>query len=122
MSRLSVPHSTVHPTVTTLPNGITLIVQPEDVSDTVSVYGHIKNREQTEAPADKQGVDDVLERLFEFGTQSMNRLQFQAGARRHWRDRERGDRFQPAGAGAEIRRAGSNCWPTMNCIRHCPRR
>ncbi len=76
LSRLSVPHSTVHPTVTTLPNGITLIVQPEDVSDTVSVYGHIKNREQTEAAANEQGVDDVLERLFDFGTQSMNRLQF----------------------------------------------
>ena len=33
--------------VSTLPNGLSLIVQPEDVSDTVSVYGHIRNRPET---------------------------------------------------------------------------
>jgi zinc protease len=43
LQRLSVPPSTLHPVVTTLPNGLTLIVQTEDVSDTVSVYGHIRN-------------------------------------------------------------------------------
>ncbi len=77
LSKLSVPQSALDPVITTLPNGITLIVQPEDVSDTINVYGHIKNREQTEAPADQQGVDDVLERMFDFGTESMNRLDFQ---------------------------------------------
>ncbi|MBU6472750.1 MAG: insulinase family protein [Alphaproteobacteria bacterium] len=77
LGRLSVPPSVLDPQVTTLPNGITLIVQPEAVSDTVSVYGHIKNRQQTEAPADEQGVGDVLEQMFSFGTQNMSRLDFQ---------------------------------------------
>src|SRR5207302_183407 len=44
LERLEVPPSTLHPVVSTLPNGLTLIVQSEDVSDTVSVYGHIRNR------------------------------------------------------------------------------
>ena len=39
-----------------LPNGLTLIVQPEKVSDTVSVYGHIRNRPETETPPGKEGV------------------------------------------------------------------
>ena len=36
LSRLSVPASTLNPTVSTLANGLTLIVQPENVSDTVA--------------------------------------------------------------------------------------
>src|SRR5205807_6571 len=36
LERLEVPPSTLHPVVSTLPNGLTLIVQSEDVSDTVS--------------------------------------------------------------------------------------
>ena len=78
LARLHVPHSTLSPSVSVLPNGLTLIVQPEYVSNTVSVYGHIKNRQQTEAPKDKQGVGGILDQLFNFGTKSMNRLQFQA--------------------------------------------
>ncbi|MDE2463222.1 MAG: insulinase family protein [Alphaproteobacteria bacterium] len=78
LAKLHVPHSTLAPSVSMLPNGLTLIVQPEYVSDTISVYGHVKNRQQTEAPADKQGVGGILDQLFDFGTTSMNRLQFQA--------------------------------------------
>ena len=78
LHRLSVPHSTLHPVVSKLPNGITLIVQPEDVSDVVSIYGHIKNRESTEAPADQQGVAGILDSLFSFGTTKLNRVAFQA--------------------------------------------
>jgi zinc protease len=50
LSRLNVPTSTIHPTVSTLPNGLTLIVQPENVSDTVTIYGHIKNRPELLVP------------------------------------------------------------------------
>ena len=60
LSRLSVPVSTVNPVVTILPNGLKLIVQPESVSNTVSVYGHVKNTPDLEAPKGKEGVDQVL--------------------------------------------------------------
>ena len=77
LQRISIPDSTVHPTVSTLPNGIRLIVQPEDVSDTVSVYGHIRNRASIEEPPGQEGVSDVLDQLFSFGTTSLDRIAFQ---------------------------------------------
>jgi zinc protease len=63
--------------VTTLTNGLKLIVQPESVSNTVSVYGHIKNNPDLEVPKGKEGVDEVLSQLFSFGTTSLDRLAFQ---------------------------------------------
>ena len=74
---LTAPALTAHPTVSVLPNGLTLITQPEDVSDTVSVYGHIRNRAETEAPPDKQGVDALLQQLLSFGTERLDRVAFQ---------------------------------------------
>jgi zinc protease len=88
LERLTVPPSTLHPTVTLLPNGLTLIVQPEDVSDTVGVFGHIRNRPETEEPHGEEGVSQVLERLLPFGTEHLGRLAFEQaldaiGARAH---------------------------------------
>jgi len=75
--RLSVPESTVHPAVSTLANGITLVVQPESVSDTVSVYGHVKNRPELQVPKGKEGLSEVLAQLFPYGSQRLDRLAFQ---------------------------------------------
>ena len=77
LHRLSVPPSTLHPVVTRLPNGLELIVQTEDISNTVSVYGHIRNQPGLEEPHGKEGVSDLLDRMFMFGSQSLHRLQFQ---------------------------------------------
>ena len=77
LRRLSVPPSTLHPVVTRLPNGLTLIVQAEDVSNTVSVYGHIRNEPGLEEPHGEEGVSDLLDRMFMFGSNGLHRLQFQ---------------------------------------------
>lgn len=77
MGRLVVPKSIVNPTVTTLPNGIKLIVQPEHISNTVTIYGGIKNQPDLETPKGKEGVDNVLEQLFNYGSTTLNRIQFQ---------------------------------------------
>jgi len=77
LERLAVPNSTLNPTVTTLPSGLKLIVQPETISNTVSVYGHVKNEPDLETPPGKEGVDQVLEELFGYGTTSLDRLAFQ---------------------------------------------
>jgi zinc protease len=77
LSRLSVPPSTLHPVVTRLANGLTLVVQTEDVSDTVSIYGHIRNQPDLEEPPGEEGVADLLDRMFMFGSQRLHRLQFQ---------------------------------------------
>jgi zinc protease len=74
---LPVPATTLNPFVTNLSNGIKLIVQPETVSDTVSVYGRVKNNAKVQMPDGKDGVDEVLGKLFSYGTKSLDRLAFQ---------------------------------------------
>lgn len=77
LGRLSVPESTVHPVVTTLPNGITLIVQPESVSNTVSVHGHVRHNSALQVPKGKEGLSEILGQLFSHGTTSLDRVAFQ---------------------------------------------
>jgi zinc protease len=67
----------LHPVVSKLPNGLTLIVQPESTSDTVSVYGHIRNRPETQEPVGQEGVAEVLDPLLDYGTEHLDRLAFQ---------------------------------------------
>ncbi len=77
VQRLEVPPMTVKPVDTTLPNGIRLIIQPVKVSDTVGVYGHIRNRADTEEAQGKDGVSILLDALFNFGTEKYDRLAFE---------------------------------------------
>lgn len=77
LHRLDVPPSTLHPVVTTLPNGLKLIVQTEDVSDTVTVSGHIRNRPETEEPPGEEGISGVLEQLLTYGSEHLDRVAFQ---------------------------------------------
>jgi len=75
--QLPAPSSTLNPFTTNLANGIKLIVQRESVSDTVSVYGRIKNNAKVQVAAGKDGADEALDKLFAYGTKSLDRLAFQ---------------------------------------------
>jgi zinc protease len=75
--QLPVPATTLHPFVTNLPNGLKLIVQPETISDTVSVFGRVKNNPKVQLPAGRDGVDQALGKLFDYGTKTLDRLAFQ---------------------------------------------
>ncbi|HKW31257.1 MAG TPA: insulinase family protein, partial [Verrucomicrobiae bacterium] len=75
--QIEIPPSTLNPVVTNLPNGIKLVVQPETISDTVSVYGRVKSNPNLEMGTGKDGVDQALDQLFSFGTKSLDRLAFQ---------------------------------------------
>ena len=75
--KLPAPVSTLNPFSTNLPNGLRLIVQPQAVSGTVSVYGRVQNNAKVQMPAGKDGVDRALDELFSYGTQSLDRLAFQ---------------------------------------------
>lgn len=77
LKRLAVPKTVIHPKATTLPNGIHLIVQPEAVSNTISIYGVVKHKADLETQKGQEGVDDVLARLFDWGSTSLNRVAFQ---------------------------------------------
>jgi zinc protease len=71
------PTSTVNPIVTVLRNGLRLIVQPETISRTASVYGRIKTNPDLQAPDGKEGLAEVLDGLFSYGTTRLGRLAFQ---------------------------------------------
>ncbi|HET6489495.1 MAG TPA: pitrilysin family protein [Syntrophales bacterium] len=77
LGRLSVPPSKLNPSVSMLPNGLKLIVQPEPSLDTICLYGHIRNQPDMETPKGKEGVDQVTGTLIDYGTLSMDRLTFQ---------------------------------------------
>ena len=75
--RVSIPASTLAPVVTNLPNGLRVIVQTETISDTVCVYGRVKENAKVETPTGKDGADQALSQLFTFGTKTLDRLSFQ---------------------------------------------
>ncbi len=77
LKKLSIPEPTVHPVVSTLPNGLKLIVQPESISDTVNIYGHIKSNSDLETPKGQEGADDELGQLFSYGSTTLDRIEFQ---------------------------------------------
>jgi len=66
------------PTDLKLKNGIRLIVKTTRTSDTVGLFGHVRNNPGLEAPPGKDGVDEVLGGLFSYGSKHLDRLAFQA--------------------------------------------
>ncbi len=74
---LRVPQSSIHPVDMKLANGIRLIVETEKVSPTVTLLGSVKTQTQMQTPPGKDGVSDLLEGLFSYGTKTLDRLQFQ---------------------------------------------
>jgi zinc protease len=77
LKSLTVPQSMAMPSDITLPNGIRLIVKNEKASPTVTVIGSIKHEADLQTPPGKEGVGEILNELFSYGTTTRDRLQFQ---------------------------------------------
>ncbi|HEY5328346.1 MAG TPA: pitrilysin family protein [Acidobacteriaceae bacterium] len=77
LSGLKVPAPSAAPSDVRLPNGIRLIVKTDTTSKTVSVVGSVKHNPDLETGPGKEGVSEVLEGLFSYGTQTLDRLAFQ---------------------------------------------
>lgn len=77
LQALTVPALDASWTDTTLANGVRLIVKGDRASPTVTVLGSIQHKENLQAPPGKEGVEAVLDELFSYGTQSLDRLAFQ---------------------------------------------
>lgn len=76
LATLEMPHWTLDPVSMKLDNGITLIVQPESVSKTVTVVGHVDHDAHLQEPAGEDGVGRLLASLFDYGTESLDRTAF----------------------------------------------
>ncbi len=71
------PASALDPTTSALPNGITLIVQPESISDSVLVFGEVRSNPALQEPSGQEGVSSVLDEMFDYGTATQDRNAFQ---------------------------------------------
>lgn len=74
---LAVPQADLHPSNIVLPNGIRLIVQTERLSPTITLIGSIRHQPDMETPPGKEGVSEILDGLFSYGTKTLDRLAFQ---------------------------------------------
>ncbi|TAM61885.1 insulinase family protein [bacterium] len=79
LSDADVPQPSLRPTVSDLPNGIRLIVQPESISHSVFLFGGIDSEPPLQEPRGSDGISAVLEGIFDYGTATQTRDQFQRG-------------------------------------------
>jgi zinc protease len=76
LSKLEMPRWTLAPVQMTLANGIRLIVQPETISKTVTVLGHIDNNPKLHEPAGQEGASRLLSAMFDYGSTTLDRDAF----------------------------------------------
>lgn len=77
LARLEEPKPTPMPATSTLPNGLTLVVWPSHVSHTIQLAGQVRQTPSLQQPKGQDGVSDITEALFSYGTTTHDRLAFQ---------------------------------------------
>ncbi len=77
LATLHLPDMGTPPVVSTLANGLRLIVRPEHVSRTVSVYGMVRQVTEMQEAKGKDGLGALVSDLFSYGTEHHDRLGFQ---------------------------------------------
>ncbi len=76
LDTLQVPENYLQVSDTKLPNGIRLIVRTDTTSPTVTVMGSVKHEGDLQSPPGQEGVGDILDGLYSYGTTSLDRLAF----------------------------------------------
>ncbi len=71
LKTLAVPQPLVKPSDMTLPNGMRLIVLTEKISPTVTIVGEVRHQTDLETPSGHDGVDGILDELFDYGSVSL---------------------------------------------------
>jgi zinc protease len=74
---IAVPRTSIIPQRMTLSNGLTLIVVPESISDSVFLYGQVAMSPALQEPQGKEGITTVLNSVFDYGTATMDRPSYQ---------------------------------------------
>lgn len=77
LSRLQVPSEYLKVSDTRLPNGIRLIVKTDRTSPTVTLVGAVKHDPDLQTAKGQDGISDVLDDLYSYGTEKLDRLAFQ---------------------------------------------
>ena len=77
LEQVKVPTPLEAPSDTILPNGIRLIVRTDHTSPTVTLVGNVKHNSDLQTPPGLEGVSDILDQLYSYGTTSLDRIAFQ---------------------------------------------
>ena len=77
LEQIKVPENVAASTDTTLPNGIRLIVRTDRTTPTITVTGAVKHEGDLQTPPGQEGTGDVLQGLYSYGTQTLDRIAFQ---------------------------------------------
>ena len=77
LASIRVPSVTANWTDTTLPNKLRMIVKTDRTSPTVTLLGNVRHEAGLQEAPGKEGVSDVLDELFSYGTTTLDRLAFQ---------------------------------------------
>lgn len=77
LNELQVPENYLSVSDTRLPNGIRLIVRTDTTSPTVTVIGGVEHNSDLQTPSGQEGLADVLDNLYSYGTTSLDRIAFQ---------------------------------------------
>jgi zinc protease len=93
LEQLRVPQNNARSTDVTLANGIRLIVRTDLTNPTVTLLGSIKHNADLQTPAGKEGISYVLEDLYGYGSEKMDRIAFQAALDDIAANEEAGYRF-----------------------------
>lgn len=65
------------PATFTLPNGLKLVVRPATVSHTINLYGIIRQNEDMQERPGKEGIADITDELFRYGSTMHDRIGLQ---------------------------------------------
>ena len=103
------------------PTDCVLIIQPETISDTVGVYGRVKNRAELQVPAGKEGADQILNDLFAYGSTKLDRIAFQEALDEIGANAQAGTSFSSRSCRTVLRAAWS-CLRITYCIPRCRKR
>ena len=77
LAHLAVQAEAMQVADTTLPNGIRLIVRTDRTSPTISVTGAVKHDFGLQTKPGQEGVSDILNTLFTYGTRTLDRVAFE---------------------------------------------
>ena len=93
LDALHAPTDSLAVTDMKLPNGIRLIVRTDRTSPTVTLAGTIKHNANLQTPTGEDGLGSVLDQLYSYGTESMDRLTFAKALDDIAANESAGDRF-----------------------------
>jgi len=77
LNKLQAPSNYIEVSDTKLPNGIRLIVRTDKTSPTVTVLGAVKHNSDLQTPPGEEGLAEILDQLYSYGTTSLDRIAFQ---------------------------------------------